>query len=1007
MNIQMKLMSMIGLVLICLLSAIVITTNINRDIAYLNAKKNDALEFRNQWLTFTGVNKSLLITDISEPVYLIFLRKHKSLLVEITETISNINSNIYLKEVDKELAEAYRNSTFIWDLSRDDFNQARILLDSDLLKTINQKARYGSIIEIKERFKSKGNTREFLELDELINRISSLSSANDSFNSSLGKLISIINKKITAHESFSQKVFLFISIFLVLIVTISLLLFGNQIVKNLKIVIERNKEIEERRKVEDALRKSDQYNRMLFENSSIGLLLCKMDGTFIDVNQSLVNIIGYTIEEAKALTYWDVTPKDYAEQEQVQLESLNTIKRYGPYEKEYLHKDGHRIPVRLSGRLIEQNGESLIWSSIEDITAEVAANQARYESEQHFRQLVEHIREVFWLTDINKNSMVYISPAYEIVWGRSCQSLYENPISFLDAIHKEDRDRVIEAMKTQVEGPYNEDYRILQPDGSIRWIRDQSFPIKNQKGEVYRVAGIAEDITEEKLAHELLEQRVEDRTKELLSSETQHRSLIENVIDGVVTINNKGIIKSINPAVERLFGYSAVDLIGKNIKTLMPDPYQSEHDGYLSNYRNSKVKQIIGIGREVKGLRKDGTIFPLDLGVSEMMLEGEQLFIGIIHDVSKRIEAEYKIKESLSQLNATLEATTDGILVVDDTGKIQTFNQIFIDLWRIPKEVIAKKTDEAAITFVLTQLKNPDEFVSKVESLYSTPEAESFDILNFKDGRVFERYSRPQKIGNQIIGRVWGFRDVTARIEAERQLSDAKDNAEAANKAKSEFLSSMSHELRTPLNAILGFGQLLEIDKESFSEGQNASVQDILQGGYHLLHLINEVLDLAQIESGKFECAIEKVSLKETIMQCSNLIYKLAEESNIQINYGNPQKYIVLADQQRLKQVLINFLSNAIKYNRPNGKVTINYQAVENNRLRINVIDTGEGIYESDLEMLFQPFTRVGNKSANIEGTGIGLTISKELMALMDGAVGVSSVVGEGSTFWLEIKLAE
>ena len=152
MNIQVKLMSMIGLVLFCILSVIVITTNVNRDIAYLNAKKNDALEFRNQWLTFTGVNKSLLITDISEPVYLIFLRKHKSLLAEITKTISNINSNIYLKEVDKELAEAYRNSTFIWDLSRDDFNQARILLDSELLKTINQKARYGSIIEIKERF---------------------------------------------------------------------------------------------------------------------------------------------------------------------------------------------------------------------------------------------------------------------------------------------------------------------------------------------------------------------------------------------------------------------------------------------------------------------------------------------------------------------------------------------------------------------------------------------------------------------------------------------------------------------------------------------------------------------------------------------------------------------------------------------------------------------------------------------------------------------------------------
>ena len=269
------------------------------------------------------------------------------------------------------------------------------------------------------------------------------------------------------------------------------------------------------------LYESEQYNRTLFESASIGLAVCKMDGSFLDINQACANIIGRSIEDTRRLTYWQVTPIDYVDQEQAQLESLRTTKRYGPYEKEFLHKDGHRVPVRLSGRLIERSGEILIWSSIEDISDEVAAEMARLESEQHLRQLAEHIREVFWLTDITKSKMVYISPAYETVWGRSCEDLYANPSSFIDAVHPDDRERVKSASLRQAEGPYCEEYRVVRAEGTIRWIKDQSFPIQDRDGVIYRIAGVAEDITEEKLAQELLEQRVSERTESLHRKEEE------------------------------------------------------------------------------------------------------------------------------------------------------------------------------------------------------------------------------------------------------------------------------------------------------------------------------------------------------------------------------------------------------------------------------------------------------------------------------------------------------
>jgi len=251
---------------------------------------------------------------------------------------------------------------------------------------------------------------------------------------------------------------------------------------------------------------------------------------------------------------------------------------------------------------------------------------------------------------------------------------------------------------------------------------------------------------------------------------------------------------------------------------------------------------------------------------------------------------------------------------------------------------------------------------------------------------------------------------LTERRNAEKSLESAREIADKANKAKSEFLSSMSHELRTPMNAILGFAQMLDYNpKEPLTTAQKKSVDHILKGGQHLLELINEVLDLAKIESGKMEMSIEDVSIRNVLDECLSLVQTMAENQGIEIIVaeGFDKPVVIRSDYTRARQALLNLISNAVKYNRENGKIVLNCYVATNGMLRISVTDTGEGISKDKLDELFQPFSRLGAENTEIEGTGIGLVITKQIIESMGGRIDVESEIGKGTTFWIELPVSE
>jgi PAS domain S-box-containing protein len=578
---------------------------------------------------------------------------------------------------------------------------------------------------------------------------------------------------------------------------------------------------------------------------------------------------------------------------------------------------------------LEQEKLELLQSRNKLLESQVQASTfALADSNNMFRQFAENNRGAIILREFISGKVVYVSPRYSEIWGHSSEYLYQNPEVWIQSIHPEDIDKVLQLYKLTVNsGFFSEEYRIIRPDGTIRWIWGRCFPLKNASGKIEQMAAIAEDISDRKIA----EIALKESEQRLRASESLLSAMFERSVVGMAITDADGKFIRTNPFYQQMVGYSENELqLMRFTDNMLPEDIEDNlrlRSQVLSD--ESESYQM-----EKRLFHRNGKMIWVLTTSSKILDEVGQppLFVGVIEDISDRKQAE----KSLASAEIERQQAID-------------------DLYQLNQQLetrVAQRTQELQYT-------------------------------------------------NQ-------------------QLSVANSELARATRLKDEFLANMSHELRTPLNAVLGMSEgLMTGVFGDLNERQMRSLSLIETSGRHLLELINDILDVAKIGAGKLELELSSVGIEYLCKSSLNFVKQIANQKNIQLKLSiNHSIKMITVDERRMRQALINLLSNAVKFTPKGGKICLEVKLQEREATELtsecsyamifSIIDTGIGISPEDISNLFQAFVQIDSSlNRQYAGTGLGLTLVKQLVEMHGGCVSVASQVGEGSSFSIVLPYRE